>query len=403
MAAQQEWGNSMRTTSAIITAALFASTSAFAASVDITVRESAGIARTTYPTHAQVPLPQGALRDTANARLMLDGAEAFGEFTAEARWPDNSIKSLGVDFNASVQPLQTLTYHLEYGGDVKAAAPVSGRPITGAEVADGFQVSALKFGKTPSPLILSSAFRMEDIAKTGLNGFTITDDKGAVHDLTSASVTATLVKPGPIDAMVRYTGQTMLDGASVSFTVTAELPNTKNWGKYSASVDDPGRHVREIAFHSPLAFGAFPWEWDLGIGSWTYGAFSDPGDSMTLTQTVKLGADGWTIDTVTRGKAQTVETSGGNRPKRAEGWGHFQDAKEVIAFGFDNFGREPGVYTVSFDAHGQETFRFAPATPQSHHAMTIWQHYVVSPTPIGAVTTAASMVSPLVVAVGKGR
>ena len=397
----------MRTTSAIaaIAAALLGSASgALAGSVDISVREAAGILRTTYPTNTHVTLPQGALKDTANARLMLDGKEAFGEFTAETRWPDNSIKSLMVDFNASLTPLQQQTYQLEYGGDVKATAPITGRAITTTQAADGFQVSSLKFGETPSPLVLSSAFRQEDIGKNGLNGFTVTDDKGAVHDLTAASVVAELVKPGPIDAMVRYTGQAILDdGYSVGFVVTAELPNTKNWGKYSARVDDPGKHIRSLAFHSPIAFGGFPWLWDFGTGSWSYGSFSDPGDSVTLTQIVKPGADSWKIETVSKGKAQLYETAAGLRPKRAEGWGHFQDGKEVIAFGFDKFGIDAGIYTVSFDAHGQEALQFTPASPQTHHNITIYQHYVASPTPIGAVTSAASMINPLVVQVGKPR
>jgi hypothetical protein len=204
--------------------------------------------------------------------------------------------------------------------------------------------------------------------------------------------------------MVRYTGQALMDdGYDVGFVVTVELPNSKSWVKYSASVDDPGKHIRSLAFHSPIALGGFPWLWDFGTGSWSYGSFSDPSDSATLTQTIKPGADSWKIETVSKGKAQLYETAAGRRPKRAEGWGHFQDGKEVIAFGFDKFGTEAGTYTVSFDAHGQETFRFAPAAPKTHHGITIYQHYVASPTPIGAVTSAASMINPLVVQVGKLR
>jgi hypothetical protein len=397
----------MRTRSAIATvaAALLGSASgALAGSVDISVREAAGILRNTFPTNTHVTLSRGGLKDTVNARLMLDDKEEGGEFTVETRWPDNSIKSLAVDFNASIMPLQRQTYHLEYGGDVKAIAPLTGRPITVAQGADGFQISSMKFGKTPWPLALSSALRQEDIGKNGLNGFTVTDDKGAVHDLTAASVEAEVVKPGPIDAMVRYTGQALVDdGYSIGFVVTVELPNSKSWVKYSARVDDPGKHVRSLAFHSPIAFGGFPWLWDFGTGSWSYGSFSDPGDSVTLTQTIKPGADSWKIEIVSKGKAQLYETAAGNRPKRAEGWGHFQDGKEVIAFGFDKFATETGTYTMLFDAHGQETFRFSPTAPKTRHGITIYQHYVASPTPIGAVTSAASMINPLIIKVGKLR
>jgi hypothetical protein len=69
----------------------------------------------------------------------------------------------------------------------------------------------------------------------------------------------------------------------------------------------------------------------------------------------------------------------------------------VIAFGFDKFGQEPGTYTVTFNARGQETFQLLPAQPQTHHELAVYQHYVGSPTPIGAVTSPASMLNSLVV------
>ena len=63
----------------------------------------------------------------------------------------------------------------------------------------------------------------------------------------------------------------------------------------------------------------------------------------------------------------------------------------MIAFGFDDFGRQPGVYAVSFDGQGQATFRFSPAQPSAAEQLSVYQHYVVSPTPIGAVTSPVSM------------
>jgi hypothetical protein len=116
-----------------------------------------------------------------------------------------------------------------------------------------------------------------------------------------------------------------------------------------------------------------------------------------LIQIVKPNANEWQIKSGAKGQEQPYETAAGNRPKVAEGWGHFQDAKEVIAFGFDRFGRQPGTYTVAFDALGQSSYRFAPAQPATKIDLTIYQHYVASPAPIGAVTSPVSMLNGLTV------
>jgi hypothetical protein len=173
------------------------------------------------------------------------------------------------------------------------------------------------------------------------------------------------------------------------------MPNSKTWVKYSLTVDDPSKRLREVAFNTPLSFGPFPWLWDFGTGSWSYGSFRNPTDSVILTQTVKPTGSDWEIKSGAKGQETSYEVAAGNRPKVAEGWGHFQDGKEVVAFGFDKFGRLPGTYTVRFDAQGQASFRYASAAPQTHYDLTIYQHYVASPTPIGAVTSPVSMLNGL--------
>jgi hypothetical protein len=271
------------------------------------------------------------------------------------------------------------------------------RGLSVTQTADAIQVGAVRFGKTASPLVLSVAYRQEDIGK-GLNGFTVTDENGTAHELNSDAVTAEVVKAGPINVLIRYTGKAAIEGDySVGFVVTVEMPNSKSWVKYGAIVDDPAKRIRGIAFHSPVAFQSFPWLWDFGTGSWTYGSFRNASDRVTLMQVVRPGAEQWRIETGPKGQEQLYETATGARPKIAEGWGHFQDGKEVIAFGFEKFGQQPGTYTVTFDARGQETFRWIPARPGTRHQLAVYQHYVGSPTPIGAVTSPTSMLNSLVV------
>lgn len=368
---------------------------ASAGSADLSVRETAGIRRTNYPVNALVPLAKGTLNDPAHVRLLLNNKEVAAQVAVESRWPGNSIRSLDLNFNVSIGPLERQAYRVEFGNDVTPAVTANG--LSATQTADAFSVGAVRFGKSASPLVLSVAYRQEDIGK-GLNGFTVTDEKGTVRELNSDSVTAEIVKPGPIDVLIRYNGKAAIDGNySVGFVLTIEMPNSKSWVKYSATVDDPARRLRGIAFHSPVALGAFPWLWDFGTGSWTYGAFRNESDSVTLTQIVRPGAVQWKIEAGPKGQQQLYETASGSRPKIAEGWGHFQGAKEVIAFGFDKFGQQPGAYSVTLDAQGQESFQFVPAQPGTHHQLAVYQHYVGSPTPIGAVTSPVSMLNPLVV------
>ena len=369
--------------------------SAPAGSADLSVRETAGIRRNAYPVIGRVTVASGALADPSRVRLMFNGREIGAQVGVESRWPDNSIRGLEVNFNASIGPLERQTYRVEFGNDVTSTVTTNGLSVM--QTADAIQVGRVRFGKTASPLVLSVAYRQEDIGK-GSNGFTVTDEKGAVHELNSDAVTAEVVKAGPIAVLIRYRGKAAIDsGYSVGFVLTIEMPNSKSWVKYSTVVDDPAKRIRGIAFHSPVAFGEFPWLWDFGTGSWSYGSFRNASDSVTLTQTVKPGADQWKIENGPKGQEQLYETAAAGRPKIAEGWGHFQDSKEVIAFAFDKFGQQPGTYIVSFDGHGQESFQLIPAQPRTSHQLAIYQHYVASPAPIGAVTSPVSMLKPLIV------
>src|ERR1700694_110709 len=85
-------------------------------SVNVYVKESAGIRRTAYPVNARVPFPQGALADPANTRLMNGEMETSAQIAAETKWRDGSIHWLAVDFNANIGPMESQTYRLEYGG-----------------------------------------------------------------------------------------------------------------------------------------------------------------------------------------------------------------------------------------------------------------------------------------------
>src|ERR1700682_1149548 len=300
-------------------------------SVNVYVKESAGIRRTAYPVNARVPFPQGALADPANTRLMNGEMETSAQIAAETRWRDGSIHWLAVDFNASIGPMESQTYRLEYGGEVKAA--VSARGLTVAENADSIDVGRVRFNKSGAPLLASVKYRGEEIGR-GANGLTITDGAGKEHDLTDAEeLKVEVVKRGPLYVVIRYSGAIVVGGSyRAPFALTAEMPNSKSWVKMTATVEDPGKRLKEISFHTPLALGALPWVWDFGTDHWTYGVLRNPADMVVLSEAVKTsGVHEWKVSTGSNGQEQTYETGVADRSKVIR-WGHLQDGKEVIAF-----------------------------------------------------------------------
>ena len=173
------------------------------------------------------------------------------------------------------------------------------------------------------------------------------------------------------------------------------MPNSKSWLKTSAVVQDPSRRIRTLAFDSPLAFSALPWTWDFGTDNGTYGAFRNATDAAVLTQTVnQKGAAGWMVKTGPQGGTLNDYESSPNG-RAASGWGHLLDARGAVAFGFADFAREQGVYRIALGGNGQASFSFEPSRPGTEHRLTVYQHFVSTPVPIGAATSPTAMLIPL--------
>jgi hypothetical protein len=357
----------------------------------IDVSETAGIRRTEYPVTARVELPRAALRDASNARLTLTD-DVVAQFTAETTWDDGSVRALSVDFNVSLGPAERRRYILEFGPDVKSAAP-AGRGLSVTEEADGIQVGNVRFGRSGSPLVLAANYVKVNFIGTGRNGISVVDTNGASHDLSSAQdLTLDVVKRGPLRVVLRYAGRLPIDRSA--FAITMEMPNSKSWMKMSAVVNDPSRRIRGLTFDSPLAFGALPLTWDLGTENGTYGAFRNTTDTAVLVQTVnQKGSAGWMVRTGPEGG--TLADYESAPTGAASGWGHLLDARGAVAFGFDDFAREQGTYRIALSGNGQTTFSFEPSRPAVAHRLTIYQHFVSTPVPIGAATSPTAMLNPL--------
>ncbi len=205
-----------------------------------------------------------------------------------------------------------------------------------------------------------------------------------------------VTRAGPIAAQVRYTGAVAIGGGRLPFTITLSVPNSKSWVKYSVSIDDPLHQVRDVAFTTSLALGAFPWSWDFGTGSRSYGALRTTGDAVTLVQSVvRPGAADWQIRVRNASGESVQERAAGKRPAIAEGWGHLEGPDRALAFAVEDFARQPGEYSIVLAGDGQLAFRFAPSDPAGTHSFAVYQHYVSVPVSVGAATSPIAMATPL--------
>ncbi len=366
-------------------------------SIGLLVQETAGIRRTEYPVSTRLTLPRGAVSDLTHLRLRAGDTEIVGQYAAGSKWDDGSMREVEADFNLSTAAGESRAVRVEFGAGVTPEAkPRGGLAVT--EDADAIQVGSVKFGKRGWPLLASIAYRGEIVGQ-GPNGLTLTDAAGARHEFgTARAVAVDVVKRGPLLVVIRYTGRVPLDGGvEVPVTITCEMPNSKSWIKLSASVDDPGRRVRGVFFETPFALGAHPWTWDFGTDSGTYGVFRTPADTALFTQVVTPGGNQWRAETGTPADRRVYEQSVPGRATTAAGWGHLLDTKNAIAFAMDRFAAAPGTYTLSLTGEGQVAFGFTRAQPAANHQLTVYQHYVGTPVAIGAATSPASMVKPLVV------
>lgn len=363
------------------------------------LRDTAGIRRTEYPATVTFQLPKGALADVTHVRVMNNSVEVPSQFTARASWDDGSVQTLDVDLNATLDPEEDRRYELQYGAAVTATAPTRGLTVTDEPTAIG--VGALKFTKGGSPLLASASYRGEGIG-TGSNGLTITDSSGIRIDLSKAQgASLEVVKPGPLLVVLKYSATVPVDQTvSIPVELLLEMPSSKTWLKTTATVIDRTRRLRDIAIERPYAFSGLPVLWDFGTDSGTYGVFRAATDVVTLTQsTTAGGSNTWKIETGPFNQRRLIETSAGSRVKNAGGWGHLQDSKAAVAFGFARFGREPGTYTVTTNGAGATTYRFAPASPVTQHQLTLYEHFVATPVAVGAATNPTAMLTPLSVTV----
>jgi hypothetical protein len=366
----------------------------------VTVREPAGIRRTSFPARLTMEVPQGRLRYISQMRLVDGATEIPAQGTAWSTWPDGSIRELDVDFNVSIGPFEEHALELRYGTDVQADTRVP-RGLLPSVTDAGIEVGSVKLRRSGSPLFESVAYREEAIG-SGRNGITITERSGIRRDAREIVwQPVEMLKSGPITVLARYRGRLMLSGGNpADITLDVEMPNSKSWVQVSASVADPGGRVGDLAIETPLRLGNHPWTWDFATPNGTYGAFRDPTGSAIYTRTVDVeGVATWLVRAGAAGAEQAYEQGEPGDADPGRTWAHFVGGGEAVAFAVRTDPGTPGTLTVWLTGTGQASVSFRAADATTEHSLTVYQHFVATPVPIGAATSPASVLNPLVVTV----
>jgi hypothetical protein len=252
-----------------------------------------------------------------------------------------------------------------------------------------------------SPLLASVSYR-EELIGPGRNGISIVERSGIRRDAREIVwEPLQVLKRGPIIVLARYRGRLTLSGGSpADITLDVEIPNSKSWVRIAAAVADPDGRVGDLAFETPHRLGAFPWTWDFGTPNATYGAFRDPTGSVLFRRvTDGSGQGSWQVNAGAAGAEQPYEQGPEGSDMPSGTWAHLVGAEEAIAFVAESRPGTAGTLTMWLTGTGQTTIGFRSAEPSTEHALTLVQHYVSTPVPIGAATSPAAVLSPLRVTV----
>jgi hypothetical protein len=371
------------------------------ATMSVSVAETAGIRRTSFPAHARLEIADRALTDADAVQLVdASGADVPVQGTASSKWADGSVRDLEIDFNISLAPFESRELQLRYGADVAKPAGGGRGLLSVTEDASTIDVGRVHFSKSGSPLLASVAYRAELIV-AGPNGVAVTDDSGRRHEPSEITWGAPQVlRSGPLNVLIRYEGKLALAGGSSDLALDVEMPNSKSWVKLTATASDPRHHVKAIAIETPISLGEYPWTWDFATPNGTYGAFRNDNSAAVFTRNRTAAGDGaWEVRAGAPGSEQPYEQSLPRWSGTLGGWTHLVGSSEAVAFAVEP-GDRAGTFTTRVEGSGKTSFAFAPSAPAERTTLTLYQHYVSTPVPIGAATSPPSILNPLRVSVG---
>ena len=374
--------------------------------IEIEVRETAGIRRFGYPISLELPkLSIGP----ANARLRYGSKPVAAQFRQQdgggAWW---------LDFNLSLMPNEARTLTLEYGADVVADPEPRGLELR--ETPGGFEIrngSHLKWSLGPDLHELLRSVEAGELRYLRPEGarFSIEGANEVVDG--DRATPPRILRSGPLAVAIRYefAPRTGLLSEAKS-TIDLTFPISKSWVEVDWQIEDARRAVRsarvEIAQNLNSPTDKEPTLVDFGASSLVYLSLT-PGTAgrlsaqMAVPQATSVIGPSWEV---LRGATDRLEPfvvrPPGNQAGDAEGWAHIMDRDRCLALAISEFGKR-GDDSIETTADGNVSLirRFASDEPSASKRYRFWLHFVGSPPHLTAATSPQAMLSPLSVHVGK--
>ncbi len=340
------------------------------------IRETAGLRRFGYPVRArfQATVPAPLLR------LLEEDKPVPAQFTALAGG------AIEVDFHVNNGPFESRSYRVERG-----EGPKINGGLTVEDAGESFVVRYPAELEFHVPKNLVGFFSVVKTPRASYlrepsPGLLLSRADGTLDRL-SAARKVTVVKPGPLAALLRFEGA---GGSGVQSVVEMEFPRSKSWVEVRWIIEDPGRRVAGLVAELDLLIEERPMLVDFGAGSMVYAALRPQQDAVFRSDRLGSGEQSWQVDVAGRPYAQ------GTGP--AEGWAHVMDRRRATAVAVKDFAADSAIQrdSIAVSPEGRLTIRREFGVGGTR-TLTFWLHFVDMPVQVGAATSPQSMMGPPVV------
>jgi hypothetical protein len=368
--------------------------------VEFTVTETAGIRRRSDVVTARLSVPDLPPNDEAIGFRLASRDEAGNLKVVPAQFHVTSTdpRKVIVDFIANSQPLETQSYRLEYGPDVKSET-ISGGLVL-AENDEEFRVdnAGVVHWTLPRDLRGLLEFSWKETAylaaeSEGLYWIDTEGQRVRLDSLTPASVEVS--RQGPIATALRWNYADKDGAASV---VEMEFYRTKSWVHLTWDVNDSSAQVKQLGMNLNLKLDGKEILIDYGAADFVYTTVRAGQSSLLVAGPRINGNVPWKVMSGPSDSPNQVLAIGPPRPpaSRVFGWAHAMDSERCTAVAVAKFASATRDQ-IRMDGDGtmQVTRIFSVPNSPKKKRLELWMHFVTMPVHIGARTSPRSMQEPL--------
>jgi len=372
-----------------------------AETLELEVREPAGLARGGYPAHALLKLPR-AVPAATKFRLLHEGKPVVAQFRPDG---DEPAARWWLDFQTEIKPNETKKYTVELGDDV-TAGPERPRGHKLVKTDKSFSIANAPYITWTLPhdlqgLVHSVDFAPSEFLRTGSPGLLLRDRQSREYRFAG---TGRVVRQGPMAVALRFEkAESQEKFRDVRSTVDLTFPAPVSWVEVEWKLDDPQDHVAALGLQLDLNLEkGTPALVDFGAASTVYTSLRSGQEAELRAGPLALRkeADGSPLWEIFRRDQTGVNpfAVGSKRPGSPlpEGWAHVMDRKVCLALAMDAFARDTRD-RISATADGRVTVwrEYGSSSKANEKRLRLWLHFVHFPPQATAGASPQQMQAPL--------